>query len=493
MIMKKQSFLAVLLSLTVTFSTNFMMAEGMTRPATETAQSISNANNVKQKSLIAKLPKKGKIVKESFNEALGVKDLELSNGVRVLLKHTDYEPDNIWMHATQRGGSSLYGEKDWANCDRFNAVIKASGLGGLSNMELKQVLDGKNIETGFSMDTYEDVLWGTTTVKDLETLFQLAYLQFTDVTKDENSYNTLIKAMKKELEEYEQSPDLLFFQENVFMDSIMSVMHDHNWRNKMFKSTDVARLNYDRILEIAKERTANAAGYTFVFIGSIDEVAIRPLIEQYIASLPANKAVKSNWINVATYPKRETICHFTKEMKDPRASINIRWINTQIPYSFENDIKANILSDILKFKKYRERIRVDNAGIYHEVGGNHQHYMQGDIPVTEVHTFVTLKPEFAEEAIHIIKEEMAKACEHIDEASFEGFKQEKLKFFANRNNDDNFYWMRTIEHYASTGEIDLGNDYVQIIQALTPEDISAFARKLLTTGNMVEIVMTPAN
>ena len=452
---------------------------------------VMMADNVNQKPLMSKLPKKGKIIKESHNEALGVKDLELSNGVRVLIKHTDYEPDNIWMHATQRGGSSLYGEKDWANCEKFNAVIQASGLGGLNNMELKQVLKGKNIEIGFSMDTYEDAIWGSSTVKDMETMFQLTYLQFTDVTKDVNSYNTQIKAMEEGLKEEEEASDNIFFQENVFMDSIFSVMHDHNWRYKSFKSTDVARLDYDRILEIARERTANAAGYTFIFIGSFDEAAIRPLIEQYIASLPANKAVKSNWVNVASYPQRETICHFTHEMQEPRASINIRWINTQIPYSFENDIKANILSDYLKFKRYRERIREDNAGVYHPVGGNHQHYMQGDIPFTEVHTFITLKPEFADEAIHIIKEEMAKACEHIDEASFEEYKKAKLEFFSKRKNN-NGYWMAEIREYASTGEVDLGDDYVQIIQALTPESISAFARKLLTTGNMVEIVMTPA-
>ena len=473
--MRMKSFSIMLLLLSAALCANVMMAD-----------------NVNQNSLLSKLPKKGKIVKESFNEALGAKDLELSNGVRVLLKHTDYEPDNIWMHATQRGGSSLYGEKDWANCEIFNAIIKASGLGGLSNMELKQALDGKNIEMGFSMDTYEDALWGSSTVKDLETLFQLTYLQFTNVTKDENSYNSLIKIMEEELKEDEVTPDNLFFQEDVFMDSIMSILHDHNWRYKSFKSADMARLNYDRILEIARERTANAAGYTFVFIGSFDEAAIRPLIEQYIASLPANKAVKSNWVNVATYPQRETICHFTHKMEDPRAEINIRWINTQIPYSFENEIKANILSDILKFKRYRERIRLDNAGVYHEVGGNHQHYMLGDLPFTEVHTFVTLKSEFVDEAVHIIKEEMTKACEHIDEADFEEFKQEKLKSYANLNRNDNFYWMRAIEHYVSTGEVDLGNDDVQIIQALTPEDISAFARKLLTTGNMIEIVMTPA-
>ena len=492
MIMTTKNVFAGLLLLIATFSANMMMAEGMETPTAEAARMNPDIEMVKQKPLISKLPKKGKIVKESYNEALGVKDLELSNGVRVLLKTTDYEPDNIWMHATQRGGSSLYDEKDWANCEKFNLVINASGLGGYSNAELKQALDGKKVEIFRSMDTYMDQIDGSSSIKDLETLFQLTYLQFTGVTKDENSYNALLKAMEEQLKEDEQSADHLFFQENAFMDSIMSILYNHNWRYKTFKSTDVARLNYDRILEIGKERTANAAGYTFVFIGSLDEAVIRPLIEQYIASLPAIKGKKSNWVNVASRPQRETICHFAQKMDNPRTSINIRWINTQIPYSNENDIKANMLSDILKFKRYRERIRVDNGNAYHPVGGNHQHYTEGDMPFTEVHTFVTVKPEFADEAIHIIKEEMTKACEHIDEATFEGLKKEMLEHYATRNHNNNGYWMGVIEKYASEGIVDLNDDTEQIIKTMTAEDLSAFARKLLMTGNMIEIVMTPA-
>ena len=472
--MKIKSFTAILLLLSVTLSANVMMADNV-------------------KSLISKLPKKGKIVKESYNEALGVKDLELSNGVRVLLKCTDAGQDEVFINAVQRGGSSLYGEKDWANCEQFNTVIDASGLGGLSNNELKQALADKKTEVFQFMETYEDRISGNCAVKDLETLFQLTYLRFTDVTKDEESYNRLFAAMKAGLEEEEQATDNLFFQENEFMDSIMSVLYDHNWRYKIFKSTDMARLNYDRILEIAKERTANAAGYTFVIVGPVDETAIRPLIEQYIASLPAKKGLKSNWINVTTYPQRETICHFTRKMNEPRTSINIRWINTQIPYSTVNDIKARLLSDYLKFKRQRERISVENGDAYHPVGGNHQHYMQGDVPFTEVHCFVTVKPEFADEAIHIIKEEMAKACEHIDEAGLEEFKNEMIESLEKRKNRPNDWrWMSIIEEYAATGKVDLGNDDIDNIRAITPEDISAFARKLLTTGNMLEIVMYPA-
>ena len=472
--MKIKSFIIALLLLTAVLSANVMMAD-----------------NVVQKSLISKLPKKGKIVKESNIEALGAKDMELSNGVRVLFKPTDSGLDEVMITATQRGGSSLYGEQDWANCEQFNTVFSRWRWAGRNNEWTQNFADNK-IEVNQFMDTYEDRVDGNSPVKDLETLFQLIYLQFTDVTMDKNNYDTLIQAMEKELKEDEQATDNLFFQENVFMDSIMSVLYDHNWRYKIFKSTDIARLNYDRILEIARERTANAAGYTFVIVGPVDEATIRPLIERYIASLPAQKGVKSNWVNVTTRPQRDVICHFTHKMETPRASINIRWINTQIPYSDENEIKARFLSDYLKFERHRERIRVDNGDAYHPVGGNHQHYLEGDRPFTEVHAFVTVKPEFADEAVHILKEEMEKACEHIDEASIEEFKKEMIQSRENyKNKTGDWKWVRTLQHYASTGEVDTDQDDVPFIKSLTAEDISAFARELVATGHMLEIVMTP--
>ena len=487
--MKIKNLFAALLLMTVALGTNEMTA----------AVPGAKNGNVNATPLMSKLPKKGKIVKESYNEIMGCKDLELSNGAHVMLKPTDFEKDEICMSALQRGGSSLYGEEDWANCEMFNAAIPASGLGGLSNKELKKVLDGKNIEIWRSLDTYEDRISGNSTVKDLETLFQLVYLHFTDVTKDEATFNELLDAYKTRLKEEEMESDdsdHMFFMNDAFMDTTTNILYDHNWRYpfKTIKSGDMARVNYDRILEIAKERTANAAGYTFVFVGSFDDATIRPLIEQYIASLPANKGVKSNWVNVATRPQKDVVCHFTHEMKVPRTTINIRWFNTKIPYSSENYMKAKLLSDILKFKIYREKIREDTGVAFGPVGGNEQHYTEGDNTFTEVHSFVTVKPEYADEVIRILKDEMHKACEHIDEAAFNEYKQEQLEYYKSRGKDmdkTNYYWLRVINEYVLRGT-DLNTDDEQIIKGLTPESISAFARELLATGHILEIVMSPA-
>ncbi len=449
--------------------------------AAERAEITPYVDNVKQEPLIANLPKKGKIVKESYNETLGYKDLELSNGVHVLLKPTDFKQDEIYMMAQQRGGSSLYGEKDWANCQLFEGVIEYSGLGGFNNMELKKALAGKRVNISQRMHEDMDYVTGSSNVKDLETLFQLIYLQFTDVTKDEKNYNSLLNILDISLKNKDLDPD------NVFNDTLNYVTNNYNWRSKPFTVEDIQNLNYDRILEIGKERTANAANYIFEFIGSFDEATIRPLIEQYIASLPAQKGKKSNWVNISDYPKGQTIKHFTHKMETPKTNINISWFNTDMPYTLENSIRANLLGRILS-KIFYDKIRED-VGAAYSVGAYGFSSLEGDESYTAITAYAPLKPEFTELAVRIMNEEMLKACETIDAAKLDDFKTVMLKDHETQLKE-NSYWYSIIGTYANRG-LDNVTGYEDIVKAQTPETISAFARELMSAGNKVEVVMTP--
>ena len=449
--------------------------------AAERAEITPYVDNVKQEPLIANMPKMGKIVKESYNETLGYKDLELSNGVHVLLKPTDFKQDEIYMMAQQRGGSSLYGEKDWANCQLFEGVIEYSGLGGFNNMELKKALAGKRVNISQRMHEDMDYVTGSSNVKDLETLFQLIYLQFTDVTKDEKNYNSLLNILDISLKNKDLDPD------NVFNDTLNYVTNNYNWRSKPFTVEDIQNLNYDRILEIGKERTANAANYIFEFIGSFDEATIRPLIEQYIASLPAQKGKKSNWVNISDYPKGQTIKHFTHKMETPKTNINISWFNTDMPYTLENSIRANLLGRILS-KIFYDKIRED-VGAAYSVGAYGFSSLEGDESYTAITAYAPLKPEFTELAVRIMNEEMLKACETIDAAKLDDFKTVMLKDHETQLKE-NSYWYSIIGTYANRG-LDNVTGYEDIVKAQTPETISAFARELMSAGNKVEVVMTP--
>ena len=449
--------------------------------AAETAEITPYVDNVKQEPLIAKLPKKGKIVNERNNETLGYKELELSNGARVLLKRTDFKQDEILMLARQRGGSSLYGEQDWANCEMFDDVVESSGLGGFNNMELTKALAGKNVSVHQTLYTNYDYVTGNSNVKDLETLFQLVYLQFTDITKDEKNYNKLISTMDMVLKNKDLDPD------NVFSDSLSYILNNYSWRSKPFAADDMKQVNYDRILEIAKERTANAANYTFMFVGSFDEAVIRPLIEQYIASLPAKKGVKSNWVNVAEHPVGQTIKHFTQKMETPKTTANINWYSTEIPYTLENGIKASLLGRILS-RIYYDKIRED-AGAAYSVGCFGRNSLEGDRPYTVITAYAPLKPEFTDMAVGVFNEEMMKACESIDPVKLEDFKTVMLKNHETQLKE-NSYWYNIIAGYADRG-LDFHTGYEDIVKAQTPETIAAFARELMKAGNKVELVMSP--
>ena len=279
--------------------TNFNQEkEGAVYPTVESLQAAYDAaasaniepyvDNVKNEPLMTTMPKKGKIVKEKENTTFGYQELELSNGARVVLKKTDFKQDEIRMSAFQRGGQSLYSEKDWANLKMIDEISGFTGVGNFSNSELKKALAGKQVNVNLNISEFTDQLSGNSTVKDLETMFQLIYLNFTALNKDEKKFNQTMTLLETQLKNKDLMP------ETALSDSLQYILTNHNWRNKPFNVEDLKLVNLDRIMAIAKERTANAANYTFTFVGNFDEAVIRPYIEQYIASLPAKKGVKSN-------------------------------------------------------------------------------------------------------------------------------------------------------------------------------------------------------
>ena len=472
--------------------TNFNQEkDGAVYPTVEGLQAAYNAassaniepyvDNVKNEPLMTKMPKKGKIKKESTNETFGYKELELSNGARVILKKTDYKQDEIRMSAFQRGGQSLYTEKDWANLQLISTLNSITGLGNFSNSDLDKALAGKQASVYLNIGEYTDQLSGNSTVKDLETMFQLLYLKFTALTKDEKKFNQTMSLMETQLKNKDLMP------ETAMSDSLQYIMNNRTWRGKPFNVEDLKLVNLDRIVEIAKERTANAANYTFTFVGNFDEAVIRPLIEQYIASLPAKKGVKSNWVNHTDMPKGETLCHFTKKMESPKDYEIIIWHDDQLPYSLENEVKVDMLAQVLS-RVYLQKIRED-AGAAYSTDAMGQMGMAGDKPQTLLFAVCPVNPEFEQMALEILNQEMANACTTIDATALKEAQEQLLKDYST-NSKENWFWLNAIQEYLQFGA-DHVTGYEQVVKAQTPETIAAYARQLYNAGNKIELVMSP--
>jgi zinc protease len=438
-------------------------------------------DNVKDEPLMATLPKAGKITKEVKNEKFGYTELTLSNGVTVILKQTDLKKDQVLLRGEGFGGSALYGAADFANIKMFNDVIEASGLGNFSHTELEKALAGKIASLSLSLGTNRQSVSGSSTPNDVEAMMQLLYLTFTNINKDQKSFDNLMQTTELELKNRSLNPEV------AFSDSLAATLSCHNQRNMPLVVGDLKNVNYDRILQIAKERTANAAAYTFTIVGNFDDATIRPLIEQYIASLPAQKKiVKSK--DVSTPFKGVVVNNFKQKAETPKAIAVLVWYTKKIPYTLENSIKASIASQVLQMI-YLKKIREDASAAYTvQAMGAAERDDFGD--EVQLLAYCPMKPEKGDVAVKIMRDEVALLANTCDADMLQKVKEYMLK-----NIDDqaktNGYWAGVISEWKKWG-LDMHTDYKAVVQAQTPESISAFVKELLKANNCAEVIMMPA-
>ena len=446
-----------------------------------TAQIEAYVDNVKDEPLMATLPQPGKIVKETKNDLFGYTELTLSNGATVVLKQTDLKKDQVLLSGKGFGGGALYGEADYANIKMFDGVIEASGLGNFSHTELEKAMAGKVASLSLSLSNYRQNVSGSSTPKDVEAMLQLLYLTFTNINKDQQSFDNLIQTTEAELKNRSLTPEV------ALSDSLQATLSCHNPRFMSLVADDLKNVSYDRILQMAKERTANAAAYTFTIVGNYDEATIRPLIEQYIAALPGNQpVVKGN--DVSTDFKGVVVNNFQKKAETPKAIAVMVWNSKQIPYTLENSIKADMVHQVLTML-YLKKIREEASAAYTvtAMGGAERNDFESE---TTIFAYCPMKPEKGDIAVKILREEMDNLANTCDADMLTKVKEYMLK-----NVDDeaktNGYWIGVINDYRRWG-LDMHTDYKKVVEAQTPESISAFAKEILKAGNRAEVVMMPA-
>ena len=437
-------------------------------------------DNVKDEPLVdATKIKAGKIKKETENKVLGYKELTLSNGATVILKKTDFKDDEVQMTAFAKGGKSLYGEADYTNLKVFDNVIGYSGIGNFSSTELTKALAGKNVNADATLGNTRQYVTAHSTPKDLETMFQMQYLYFTAINKDEKQFQNLMTQYEMSLKNKSLSPDA------VFSDTLAATMYAHNPRFTQIDVQDLKDINYDRILQIAKERFQNAGQFTFVFTGNFDEQTIRPLIEQYVASLPATKK-QDDFKEVLTLFKGEVINQFKVKTESPKATALMTWY-ADMPYTLENEIKLDAVGQILSMI-YLKTIREDESAAY-SCGAYGNFNRSSRQAKAMLQAYCPMNPDKSELAIRLLHEGIQNMAKQVDADQLQKVKDYMLKQ-ADINAKNNGYWINVITDFKDYG-IDMYTDYKKTVEALTTDSVRDFLNKLIESGNHAEVIMTP--
>ena len=436
-------------------------------------------DNVKDEPLMTQLPKPGAIWSEKADQKFGTKELTLSNGATVILLPTDYKDDEVLLQAYAKGGKSLFDEKDFTNLKVFDQVISISGLGNFSSTELTKALAGKEVNADATMGLTRQYVTAHSTPKDLETMFQMTHLYFTAVSKDDKQYNNFMTQMEMALKNKSLSPDA------VYSDSLTATIYNHNPRFTTLDVEDLKNISYDRILDIHKDRFKNASQFTFIIIGKFDEATVRPLIEQYIASLPGS-GKPDNFREVRDIAQGKVHNAFHTQAENKAMDV-ILW-TAKAPYNLENEVLLDAAGQVLSMV-YLKNIREEESAAY-SCGASGGFNLSGKEAIAQMQAYCPMNPDKEETAVRLLHEGIADCAKTIDAESLRQVKEAMLKQ-ADISAKNNQYWMNTITTWRDYG-IDMYTDYKKTVEALTPEKVAAFIRDvILASNNEVEVIMTP--
>ncbi len=434
--------------------------------------------------LMDKPPTPGSIVAESYDKALGLTRLTLSNGVKVILKPTDFKNDQVLMSAIRYGGQTLFSDADIFNARYASAVAATMGLTNYSPIELQKILAGKVAAVGAGLGDYSDNLNGSASSSDIDTMLQFVYLKFTGARRDEGLYDSFMSKQREAARNAMSQP------EAIFQDTVIGTLYNDSARvPRVLRPEDLTKVNLDRALAIYKERFASAKDMTFLFVGSFDIAKIKPLLATYLASLPTPD-IPVAFKDVGVRPVTGVVKKEVHSGSEAKSLISINFTGTAT-YSEAERLRFRALLDVMNIRII-DVLREKMALIY---GGG----MNGDlghIPYDNYHIGANLPtgPANVDKVIAALFAEIARIKEQGPEAGELAKVKENWLQSYQKGMRDNGYWLGRLQE-----SVLLGTDpatilhFEKMVAAISADDVKAAAQHYFNTQNYVQVVLYPEN
>ena len=439
-------------------------------------------DEMKSEPLIPQLPAPGKVTAEKHLQQWDATELTLSNGVHVIVKPTNFKENEIVFSAIARKGTAATDPSLASSLKFLPYALNSYGMGDYNNSDMKKYLQGRQIKFEPSFDDYYSSIDGSTTVKDLPVLMEMLYMAFTNYNITEDDFAAAQSSIAGILGNQEAQPEYIFGKD------VMQTMYASPLK-QVISSDDIKNADRGAILDIIHGLTANAADYTFVFTGNIDMATFKPMLEQYIATLPADaaKAGQATAINPAVEPaKGSGTSNFTTAMQTPQTWLFVAVSGTE-EYTPKNRVTLNMAAQILSnrlLKKVREEMgatySIGASGLIERIGATNA-IMQTASPV---------KPEVKDEVIEVIKGKFNEMAEVVTDEELNPIKEFMLKN-ATESLEKNQSWTNGIAGSMLNG-VDTFNGAADVINSVTTDDIKALMRHLLDQGNFRVLELNPA-
>ncbi len=433
-------------------------------------------------SLMDKLPTPGKVTKQTTNATLGTTDLTLSNGITVTIRPTNFKNDEIRMDGWRWGGSRKYGLADKSNAQYAATIVRMMGVKDMNPLDLNKFLSGKTVDTHPYINAYDEGIEGSCSVKDFVTFLQLVNLYLTAPRKDAQLFQSFVNTQKGSIENIRANPQIFF------SDTLNKIIYNNNpWATNIPKVSDFDQLNLDRSFSIYKEVYSNLYGMHFTIVGNIEPEKARPLLETYLASLPA-KQKENQFKDEGLRPVKGVVEATINKGAAKQSMVNIIF-SGDAPFSHEENLKIRALLDVLNIQIV-DKLREEMSGIYTgSVSGGIVNRPYGHYTIS---TYLPCGPENVDKLTTAFFDLVKRARDN-------GVSQkdlDKVKETLKKQNEDqlkqNTYWLRVlsgafIEKTDPAWILEYGNK----LNALTVDDLQKTAKKYFNMNNYVKAVLNP--
>ncbi len=445
------------------------------------AQVVAYTENVSGDALIDAIRPAGRIVQTRAKPA-GVTEWTLSNGARVLVKPTDFKADEILFGAYSPGGTALVSDADFMSAVLSSQVVGLSGLGTLNLIDLRKKLAGKAARVSPTMGEMTEGLSGSASPKDLETLFELAYLHFTGARLDTTAFAAFRNNVAPFLANRGADPG------QAYSDTIQVTLAQHTFRARPLSPATFAEVSGDKAIAFFRDRYGDAGDFTFVIVGTVDTTALKPLVERYLASLPATERVDQP-VSKEPGPPKGVIQKTVRRGVEPKASTLMVFTGPCVSTP-ENRFAIRALVDAFELRLV-ETLREKLGGTYSpDVSGSCSR-----VPRQEYSIQVNF--ESSPENVEALSQAVFALVDSLQRQGPTAADVEKVREQILRSREvevkQNGYWLNNIMAREQAGE-DIGGlleAYDAMVRRLTPEQVQSAAKQYLNVSNYARFVLLP--
>ena len=433
--------------------------------------------------LMAHPPKAGRIVKESEDKALGVTELQLSNGVKVLLKPTDFKNDQVMMNSTRFGGQSLAEEADIVNARYASAILASMGVKDYAPLDLEKILAGRAVRSAYAIGNMTEGYGGGSSSADVETLLQLMYLQMTQPRKDQALFDVFIDKQQ------EQARNALARPEAVLTDTMRTTVFGNHPRVGLTpRPEELDGIRLDRVMAMHRERMASAYGMTFIFVGSFELAKIKPLIATYLGGMPAAK-IPTAYKDRNIRPVRGVVKKEVRRGREQKSQVDISFTG-EARFDEMEQMRLRALVEIMQIKA-TEALREQRGLVYTaSISGGLTRHPYGHYTIN---IGLPTAPENVQKAIDATFAEARKLQENGPEAADLAKVKENWTTNYRKALRENGWWLGNLQlSVVNKTDPKLLLRQNEMIASLTVADVQAAAKRYFDFSNYVQVVLHPA-